>query len=252
MNKIIHYCWFGGKKKPFVIRECVGSWEKKFPDFKIIEWNENNFEINNHFLKKCYDLKMWAFLSDYVRLKVLYDFGGIYLDTDMYVLKNFENLLKGSCVFAKEDDYFISAAIIWANPQNEFIKICLEEYNKKHLVESLNYFDITIPRIITSAYHRTQSEKQENIKIYSSEYFYPLRYSDRDDFRKFRNYLNENSFAIHLWYGSWIDSSEFYYISSREYFKAIKVISKMNFKDIFHWNYILKLFISIFNSIKKF
>ncbi len=93
--KVIHYCWFGGKPIPNDVKKCINSWKKKCPDYEIKCWNESNFDVNVHpFTKAAYKAKSWAFVSDYARLKVVYEHGGIYLDTDVEVLKNLDFLLK--------------------------------------------------------------------------------------------------------------------------------------------------------------
>lgn len=93
--KVIHYCWFGGKPIPNDVKKCINSWKKKCPDYEIKCWNESNFDVNAHpFTKAAYEAKAWAFVSDYARLKVVYDHGGIYLDTDVELLKNLDFLLK--------------------------------------------------------------------------------------------------------------------------------------------------------------
>ena len=80
--KVIHYCWFGKGKMPNLAEKCIESWKKYFPEYKIVCWNEDNFDVNqNRYAKEAYDAGKWAFVSDYVRLKVLHDEGGIYLDT---------------------------------------------------------------------------------------------------------------------------------------------------------------------------
>ena len=82
--KIIHYCWFGGKELPELAKYCLASWEKYCPDYEIIRWDESNFDLNeNSYVKEAYEHKKWAFITDYVRLKALYEIGGIYMDTDV-------------------------------------------------------------------------------------------------------------------------------------------------------------------------
>lgn len=86
--KIIHYCWFGGGAISPENRKCMESWKKYCPDYKIIEWNEQNFEISqNRYAQQAYEAKKYAFVSDYVRLAVLYEYGGIYLDTDVELVR---------------------------------------------------------------------------------------------------------------------------------------------------------------------
>ena len=87
--KIIHYCWFGGKPKPKLAEKCLQSWRKFCPDYQIIEWNENNFDVNAAplYVRQAYEAGRWAFVTDYVRLKAMLDMGGIYMDTDVEVIK---------------------------------------------------------------------------------------------------------------------------------------------------------------------
>ena len=102
--KKIHYCWFGGNEKPKSVKKCIDSWKKFCPDYEIIEWNESNFNIyENGYTKLCCENKRWAFLSDYARLKVIYDNGGIYFDTDVEVVKSFDDLLDCDAFFGFEN-----------------------------------------------------------------------------------------------------------------------------------------------------
>ncbi|SFS83110.1 Glycosyltransferase sugar-binding region containing DXD motif-containing protein [Succinivibrio dextrinosolvens] len=92
--KVIHYCWFGKNPLPSNIKKCIKSWEKYCPDYEIRRWDESNFDVLSHpFIKAAYEEKKWAFVSDYARLKVVYDYGGIYLDTDVELLRNLDFLL---------------------------------------------------------------------------------------------------------------------------------------------------------------
>ena len=99
-EKKIHYCWFGGNQKSDLILKCIDSWKKFMPDYEIIEWNESNFDINcNTYVKEAYNSKKWAFVSDYVRLWVIYNFGGIYFDTDVELINNIDDLLDCNAFF---------------------------------------------------------------------------------------------------------------------------------------------------------
>ncbi len=103
--KIIHYCWFGRGEKPNLAKKCIASWKKYCPDYELIEWNEENFDINlNGYTKWCYENKKYAFLSDYVRLLVVYQHGGIYFDTDVEVISNIDFLLDNQAFFGFETD----------------------------------------------------------------------------------------------------------------------------------------------------
>ncbi|RGX78343.1 hypothetical protein DXA68_12330 [Bacteroides stercorirosoris] len=92
--KIIHYCWFGGKPLPPKAKKYIESWKKFCPDYEIKEWNESNFDVHCcRYVEEAYNAKKWAFVSDYARFLALYNEGGIYFDTDIEVLKPFDNLL---------------------------------------------------------------------------------------------------------------------------------------------------------------
>ena len=93
MSKIIHYCWFGGNEKPPIVKKCIDSWKEYFPDFEIMEWNEQNFDIHyNQYVEEAYQNGKYAFVSDVARFYALEKFGGLYFDTDVEVIKDFAPL----------------------------------------------------------------------------------------------------------------------------------------------------------------
>jgi mannosyltransferase OCH1-like enzyme len=194
--KTIHYCWFGHTKKCDLILDCIKSWEKTCPDYSIIEWNENNFDINSHpFTKFAYQNKKWAFVSDYVRFKVLNEKGGVYLDTDMFLIKNLDDLLDNHFFSAYEDDNFISCGAIGSEKENTLIKKCLEYYDK-----NINTFT-PVPKILTNCYKELNDEEKNKIKIYPKNYFYPF---NQEEIKKWNgNNAPSESYGIHLWNYSW-------------------------------------------------
>lgn len=157
--KIIHYCWFGRGPMPKVVTWCIESWKRKCPDYEIKLWNEDNFDVNSvPFVQQAYAMKKWAFVADYVRIYALYHEGGIYLDSDEYVIKNFDNLLNNRVVSSHEyypgmyeqirenidfstnlgkgKDKWINnaglslcAAPLLSEPHHPFIKECLDYYH---------------------------------------------------------------------------------------------------------------------------
>ena len=101
--KIIHYCWFGRNPLPKTAEKCIRSWKKCCPDYEIIRWDESNFDVNcNEYCREMYEQEKWAFLTDYVRLRVVYENGGIYLDTDVEVIKPLDDLLHNSAYMGLE------------------------------------------------------------------------------------------------------------------------------------------------------
>ena len=111
--KIIHYCWFGRNTKPPLAEKCIRSWKKYCLDYEIIEWNEDNFDISACplYVRQAYEAKKWAFVTDYVRLKVVYDHGGIYMDTDVELKKSLNSLLCHKAYFGFEDGILINTGL---------------------------------------------------------------------------------------------------------------------------------------------
>ena len=113
--KVIHYCWFGKGKMPNLAEKCIESWKKYCPEYKIVCWNEDNFDVNqNRYAKEAYDAGKWAFVSDYVRLKVLHDEGGIYLDTDVELIKPLDKLIEEIGFMGFDDKGVVSTGVGFA------------------------------------------------------------------------------------------------------------------------------------------
>ena len=122
--KTIHYCWFGRGEKPRLVKTCIESWKRYCPDYNIVEWNEDNIDINmNAYTHMCYEEHMWAFLSDYVRLYVVAEHGGIYFDTDVEVIRSFDSLLSYQAFFGFEK------VMLWQRAL---------DLVQKHIIRSLN------------------------------------------------------------------------------------------------------------------
>ena len=110
--KKIHYCWFGRGEKPKLAQMCIASWRKYCPDYEIVEWNEDNFDLDyNAYTRYCYDNKKWAFLSDFVRLVVVAEHGGLYFDTDVELLKSPDELLRYGAFYGFENDSNINTGL---------------------------------------------------------------------------------------------------------------------------------------------
>lgn len=251
--KIIHYCWFGDKDLNKIQNDCIASWRRHMPEYKIVLWNEHNVDLGQPFLKYAYHHKKWAYVSDYVRLKVLKDFGGIYLDTDMYVIKNLDNLLSKECFFGAETNSLINAAIVGACKGNFFIGRCMQYYEGK--IEDY-MLRLAIPRVITREFEKLTKNKNINIQdiieengviIYPTKYFYPMPFIiDRPFDRNFIKYANPETFAIHLWDGSWIEYSEFQLLRKKEYLRAFKLIFKSKEINIKYFLKVIKTLIKSF------
>lgn len=147
--KIIHYCWFGEKPLPELAEKCIASWKKFCPDYKIKRWDESNTNLTeNDYIREAYENKKWAFITDYIRLKVLYEFGGIYMDTDVQVCKSLDSFLTESAFSGFENDHQIPTGIMASEKEHPFFKKLLEYYVDRHFVLDDGTFDQTTNVII--------------------------------------------------------------------------------------------------------
>ena len=151
--KTIHYCWFGRGEKPKLAQKCIASWEKYCPDYEIIEWNEDNFYVYDHpYTKYCYENKKWAYLSDYVRLKVVCENGGIYFDTDVEVIKPFDQLLTYEAFYGFENDSNVATGLGFGAVANHItIKSMLQQYDNLKSDEQGSFKLVGCPALNTAA-----------------------------------------------------------------------------------------------------
>lgn len=196
--KVIHYIWLGKNPKPKLVNICINSWRDKLPDYEIIEWNENNLDLDkmsneNRFFKECRRRKMWAFMADFIRLKILFEYGGIYLDTDVQVLKDISPIINTNAIVSLEAGDSIGTGLIGAIANMDIIKTVWEFYDYKIWNTSL----YTIPDIFT--YIMKDNKFSNQITIYPKEYFAPFGYNEMFDY----NMIKKNTYAIHWFSGSW-------------------------------------------------
>lgn len=154
IDKVIHYCWFGGNQKSDLINRCIESWKKYCPDYQIIEWNESNFDINMFdYTKQAYKEKKYAFVSDVARLYVVYNYGGIYLDTDIELKDSLDDFLDYDGWFNWESNLFINTGLgFGAQKGNKLVKYMLEDYKDKKFYKKNGSIDLTpCPKINTSS-----------------------------------------------------------------------------------------------------
>lgn len=217
--KVIHYCWFGGKKKPQDVLDCIASWKKYLPDYRIIEWNESNYDITkNQYMHDAYKEKKWAFVSDYCRIDVVYQEGGIYLDTDVEVVRSFNDLLteKFFCGFESRDPIMDIKKIRYEESVafglgfgsikgHKILKDLLDLYAKMNFYNpdsSLNL--MACPHYQTEVlknYGLVANRKTQRFEggiAYSPEYFCP-----QSNLTDEMLCLTENTYSIHHFTGTW-------------------------------------------------
>ena len=209
--KIIHYCWFGRGRMPKLAERCIQSWKKHLPDYEIKLWNEDNFDINsNCYVKEAYEAKKYAFVTDYVRLYALYHYGGIYMDTDVEVLKNLDSFLKNPAFSGFEDDTQIPTGIMASEKNGAWVKWQLGYYSDKHFLLENGEPNTTTNVAIISGLMEQEGFVLKNslqnfkniITIYPKDYFCPKSYKDG------KIYLTENTHCIHHFAGSWISKRQ--------------------------------------------
>ena len=150
--KIIHYCWFGDADKEKYLSKYVNKWGKVLRDYQIIEWNEKNFDLKKspRFVQEAYQKRKYAFVSDYVRLYALNQMGGIYLDTDIEVIKCFDDILNNDFFIGFENEKYIATCVIGAQKGNMLIKYFMSFYEyRKFINEDGSLNTHTNTKIIT-------------------------------------------------------------------------------------------------------
>ncbi len=209
--KTIHYIWFGKKELPESFLSNIETWKKYNPDYEIVRWDEDNYDVNKtEFIKEAYEAQKWSKVANFVRLDVLYEYGGIYLDTDVEVIKNFDCLLNDECFFCLgNQDSVNNGCGLGAVPGNEMIKGMLGEFEGLHFDVSKggvgmrsahNFMDPVVKRKGFVMENRYQ--KIDGAVLYPKEVLSPLSFGNMEDF------FCERTLSIHHEFGSWKSDKE--------------------------------------------
>lgn len=217
--RIIHYVWMGGKEKPKNIVKCMNTW-KKLSNFEIIEWNESNFDIeSNDFVKEAYKNKKWAFVSDYVRAWAIYNYGGIYFDTDILLIdpENFEKLLDNSAFVGYESKQLPFTAVFGAVKGHSFIKKMLDHYDNSNI--DLNTTNTQwVTELLIKDYDcklgNMEQDLASDLHVYKKEILCEP---------------SNKSITIHAFIGSWLDNKSIFsrlctYIRVNSNLKVFRII----------------------------
>ena len=210
--KIIHYCWFGKKDLPEMAQRCIDSWKKNMPDYEIKRWDESNFNWQeNAYCKESYNVGLYAFVSDFARFKILYEEGGIYLDTDVEIIKPLSDIIENGPFMAMEHGNLVNPGLgIAAIPKMDFLKNILDIYNNSHLYKtdgSINY-DTVVVRTDKLLKQYGWDGTQRYIAgfiIYPQDYFCPLNYMTNSLI------ITDNTYTIHHYSASWITKKQMLY-----------------------------------------
>ncbi|RLL42765.1 glycosyl transferase [Oceanobacillus piezotolerans] len=213
-NKIpkrIHYCWFGGNEKPKQVQKFLANWQDVLWDYEIVEWNESNFDINsNSYVQQAYKEKKYAFVSDYARLKALYEEGGIYLDTDVEVFLPFDNLLHHDSFWGFEQGNYIATSTIGAAKGNKLIKQFLDLYKGILFVKEDGTINTLtnvamVSKLIESLGVELNGHYQE---IQEVGVFYPQSYFSPYDYINCRSFRTSKTYTMHHFHQSWLSPKQ--------------------------------------------
>ena len=233
ISKMIHSFWFSKDEKPISYQKCIESWKRYCPEYEIIEWNSDNYDVSkNQYMEKAYENKMWAFVSDYARLDVVYRYGGIYMDMDVEILRNLDDILYNKGFFSFDNDGYIDLGSGFGAIKGlPFIKSLLDVYeNIEFAMEGIKINPkVTIPqpaRLLP--YFQKLGYKQNNslqiiddMVFYSPDFFRVIDDTKHED-RKFSG----NEYAVHWHHAGWFDS-----ITAEERENRIKIKNRL--KEIF-------------------
>ena len=213
--KIIHYCWFGGRPLPPQAVRCIASWKKHCPDYEIIEWSESNFDVNlvldaYPYVKEALAEKKWAFVTDVLRLYLVYTYGGIYMDTDVELLKPLDKLLTHDMFIGFESKDFLNTGSGFGGEKNHPVLNKMLDYYRDlsfyHADGSLNTTPtpVYITKILSQEGLRLNNKTQtvNGIAAYSTEYLCPLSFKTR------KLKITKNTYSIHHFFGAWLTDEQ--------------------------------------------
>lgn len=205
--KIIHYCWFGGNPLPEDVKKYIASWKKYCPDYEIRQWDESNFDVTqNEYCYEAYQSKKWAFVSDYARLKILEQFGGIYLDADVEVCKSLDSFLEYGAFSGFETENKIPTGTWGACKHNEWIKDLLSYYDSHHFVINGNFNLTTNVEIVSKmTIHKYGIKLDGTYQIFGdNNVIFPFDYFCAKDMMDGKIKKTKNTYTIHHFAGSWL------------------------------------------------
>ena len=201
--KIIHYCWFGGNPKPKMAEKCIESWKKYCPGWQIIEWNEDNFDVNrNGYTKMCIEQRKYAFLSDYVRLFVVAEHGGVYFDTDVELVRPIDPLLENDAYFGFETHEFVNSGVGFGSvAHGTAIEAMLREYDI--LLDGAKGV-IGCPRLNTAALKKLGLVLDGSMQEVAGAKILPIDYLNPYESNTGRLNKTKNTYSIHWYNASWM------------------------------------------------
>lgn len=234
--KTIHYCWFGRNPKPKFAKKCMKSWKKYCPDYEIIEWNESNFDISKAplYVRQAYEAKKWAYVTDYVRLWAVYNYGGVYFDTDVEIIKSIDCLLDCDSFWGFESEKYVATGLgFGAICKSQVVFKMMSDYDDLlFLLADGNYNTTPCPQINSHVFEEYGArldntyQKFDDFTLFPSDYFCP-----KDWYTGLTN-ITDNTYTIHHFDASWrsIEENKEYNAIQKKYEKERKVKKVLHFR----------------------
>ena len=204
--KVIHYCWFGKGKMPKLAKKCIKSWKKYCPDYEFVLHTEDNFDLTqNRYMREAYEAGKWAFVSDYARLKIIYDNGGIYLDTDVEIIKPIDDLLLTKGFMGFDEKGIVATGLgFGAEKGNKIVYVFLKDYDDIPFVLPDGSYDLTpCPDRNTEALKRLGMDIKNTSQTFMDITFLPDEYLCPMNYYTGKKTITENTYSIHHYSASW-------------------------------------------------
>ncbi len=207
--KVIHYCWFGKGELPKIAKKCIRSWKKYCPDYEIVCWTEENFDLTqNRYMQQAYQAGKWAFVSDYARLKILYDHGGIYLDTDVELIKPIDDLLENSGFMGFDEKGIVATGLGFGGEKgNAIVGEFLKDYEDIAFILPDGSYDLTpCPDRNTATLKRLGMDVSNTNQTFMGTVFLPREYLCPMDYYTGKKTITDQTYSIHHYSASWTSS----------------------------------------------
>ena len=204
--KVIHYCWFGGKPMSSMQKKCLKSWKRCCPEYEIRLWNEGNFDINVcDYAREAYDAGKWAFVSDYARFRILYEQGGIYLDTDVELMRPLRELDQDGCFMACETPGTVAPGLIIGTPAGDpVMKEMLDGYHTRHFIREDGTRDqTTVVEYATGILKERGLQAVDTVQRLEGSTVYPPRFFCPQSLKTGKVELTADTYSVHRYAASW-------------------------------------------------
>lgn len=209
--KIIHYCWFGGNPKPPLAEKCIASWKKFCPDYEIMEWNERNFDLSSapNYVHQAYEAGRWAFVTDYVRLVALVNMGGVYMDTDVEVVKSLDPYLHKEAFAGFESMERVQTGLLACRPQFPLFREFLAHYDTaEFLLQDGSHDTTTNVEVLTRLCRKYGLQLNDRYQVVDGLAVYPREYFCPVDYETEKLKRTRKTVTIHWFSGSWHTEEE--------------------------------------------